>query len=29
VADFHQGKISRLQSYGDATEALNAAGLSE
>jgi ketosteroid isomerase-like protein len=29
VADFHQGKISRLQSYGDATEALEAAGLSE
>jgi ketosteroid isomerase-like protein len=29
VADFHQGKISRLQSYGDATEALNAAGLRE
>jgi ketosteroid isomerase-like protein len=28
VADFHQGKMSRLQSYGDATEALGTAGLS-
>ena len=29
VADFHQGKMSRLQSYRNATEALEAAGLSE
>ena len=29
VADFHQGKMSRLQSYRDATDALEAAGLSE
>jgi ketosteroid isomerase-like protein len=29
VADFRHGKISRLQSYGDATDALEAAGLRE
>jgi ketosteroid isomerase-like protein len=29
VADFHQGKVSRLQSYENATEALEAVGLSE
>jgi ketosteroid isomerase-like protein len=29
VADFHQGKVSRLQSYGDTTDALQAAGLRE
>jgi hypothetical protein len=29
VADFHQGKMRRLQSYGDATDALEAAGLRE
>jgi ketosteroid isomerase-like protein len=29
VADFHQGKMRRLQSYGNATEALEAAGLQE
>jgi ketosteroid isomerase-like protein len=29
VADFHQGKVSRLQSYENETDALEAAGLSE
>jgi ketosteroid isomerase-like protein len=29
VADFHQGKVSRLQSYENAIEALEAAGLSD
>jgi ketosteroid isomerase-like protein len=29
VADFHQGRVSRLQSYENETEALKAAGLSE
>jgi ketosteroid isomerase-like protein len=29
VAGFHQGKVSRLQSYENATEALEAAGLRE
>jgi ketosteroid isomerase-like protein len=29
VVDFHEGKIRRLQSYGDTSEALEAAGLSE
>jgi len=29
VADFHQGKVSRLQSYGNETEALEAAELGE
>ncbi len=29
VADFRQGKVSRVQSYGNETEALEAAGLRE
>jgi ketosteroid isomerase-like protein len=29
VVDFHEGKMRRLQSYGDKSDALEAAGLSE